>query len=143
MDAVALRAKTPKIAVAVTRRPLQKRLQDVAVAKSKTYESEYSVPRVNPISVEGAEDVYGAEGTSDPAVGGIPVADLQGWPMNRDYYQTHSGYVHPTETYYDSYNDFLPEYRFPYPWSPSYSPRDVYRGPDYTIQQTAPSGRLV
>ena len=109
----------------------------------QTYESEYSVPRVNPISVEGAEDVYGAEGTSDPAVGGIPVADLQGWPMNRDYYQTHSGYVHPTETYYDSYNDFLPEYRFPSPWSPSYSPRDVYRGPDYTIQQTAPSGRLV
>lgn len=109
----------------------------------QAYESEYSVPRVNPISVEGAEDVYGAEGTSDPAVGGIPVADLQGWPMNRDYYQTHSGYVHPTETYYDSYNDFLPEYRFPYPWSPSYSPRDVYRGPDYTIQQTAPSGRLV
>jgi len=109
----------------------------------QAYESEYSVPRVNPVSVEGAEDVYGAEGTSDPVVGGIPVADLSEWPMNRDYYQTHAGIGNPSETYYDSYNDFLPEYRFPAPWSPSYNPRDVYRGPDYTIQQTSTSGRLV
>jgi hypothetical protein len=109
----------------------------------QAYESEYSIPRVNPVAVEGAEDVYGAEGTSDPVVGGIPVADLGEWPINRDYYQTHAGLGHPTETYYDSYNDFLPEYRFPAPWSPSYNPRDVYRGPDYTIQQTASSGRLV
>ena len=110
---------------------------------TETYESEYSIPRVNPVAVEGAEDVYGAEGTSDPAVGGIPVSDLSGWPINRDYYQTHAGLAHPTETYYDSYNDFMPEYRFPAPWSPSYNPRDVYRGPDYTIQQTSTSGRLV
>jgi len=109
----------------------------------QAYESEYSIPRVNPVFVEGAEDVYGAEGTSDPAVGGIPVSDLGGWPINRNYYQTHAGLAHPTESYYDSYNDFMPEYRFPSPWSPSYNPRDVYRGPDYTIQQTAPSGRLV
>lgn len=110
---------------------------------TQVHESEYSIPRVNPVAVEGAEDVYGAEGTSDPAVGGIPVGDLDGWPINRDYYQTHAGLAHPTESYYDSYNDFLPEYRFPAPWSPSYNPRDVYRGPDYTIQQTSTSGRLV
>jgi len=110
---------------------------------TQVHESEYSIPRVNPVAVEGAEDVYGAEGTSDPAVGGIPVSDLDGWPVNRDYYQTHAGLAHPTESHYDSYNDFLPEYRFPSPWSPSYNPRDVYRGPDYTIQQTSSTGRLV
>ena len=78
-----------------------------------------------------------------PSSEGIPVADLGEWPINRDYYQTHAGLGHPTEAYYDSYNDFLPEYRFPAPWSPEYNPRDVYRGPDYTIQQTSTSGRLI
>ena len=111
-------------------------------SQTQVHESEYSIPRVNPVAVEGAEDVYGAEGTSDPAVGGIPVSDLGGWPINRDYYQTHAGLAHPTESYYDSYNDFMPEYRFPSPWSPSYNPRDVYRGPDYTVQQVSTGGRL-
>ena len=61
------------ITVAVIRRPPRWRL--LGAVGMETYQSEYSIPRVNPVAVEGAEDVYGAEGTSDPIVGGIPVAD--------------------------------------------------------------------
>ncbi len=122
---------------------------------TKEWESEYSLPRINPVSVEGAEDVYGAEGinpnsdysgwgivSNNPSVGGIPVQDLAGWPVDPVYYQTNASLGRITETYYDSYNDFMPEYRFPSPWSPQYNPRDPSRGPDFTVYHQTGGGRI-
>ena len=122
---------------------------------TQEWESEYSLPRINPVSVEGAEDVYGAEGinpcsdysgwgrvSNNPSVGGIPVQDLEGWPVDPVYYQTNASLGRITEEYYDSYNDFMPEYRFPAPWSPQYSPRDPSRGPDFTVYHQTDGGRI-
>ena len=37
---------------------------------------------------------------------------------------------------WDNANDYLPEYRYPFPWSPAYSPTDPSRSTDYRMIRT-------
>ena len=101
--------------------------------ETEEFNSEYSIARVNPVVVEGAQDVYGAEGVQLAARGIALNADT-GWtmPPSPVAYETPTGALtNVDEMFYDPMNDFMPEYRFPSPWSPSYNPRDSYRPADY------------
>jgi hypothetical protein len=83
--------------------------------------------RINPTVVEGAEDIMGAESFN------VEYRNLN--PLD---YQTPaafsevSGYA--SQPFWDQANDYLPEYRFPMPWSASYSPLSPYRPLDYQQQ---------
>jgi hypothetical protein len=102
--------------------------------KETEFHSEYSLERVNPIIVEGAEDVFGAETLENVApTRGINFygAEMQMPPIPQAY-QTPTGVTTSVDAmFYDPENDFMPEYRFPAPWSPSYNPRDSFRPADY------------
>lgn len=37
---------------------------------------------------------------------------------------------------WDNANDYMPEYRYPFPWSPAYLPTDPSRSTDYRMQRT-------
>lgn len=94
--------------------------QDMSGAKS-------DLSRLNPTTVEGAEDIMGAESF-----------DSQYYNLNPLDYQTPtafsevSGYA--SQPFWDQANDMLPEYRFPMPWSAAYSPLSPYRPADYQQQ---------
>jgi len=100
--------------------------------ETEAFDSEYSIHRVNPVVVEGAQDVYGAEGIISAR--GLSLNADSGWtmPPSPVAYETPTGAMtNVDEMFYDPMNDFMPEYRFPSPWSPSYNPRDSYRPADY------------
>jgi hypothetical protein len=79
--------------------------------------------RINPTVVEGAEDIMGAESYQN-----LNPLDYQTPAAFSDV----SGYA--SQPFWDQANDVLPEYRFPMPWSASYSPLSPYRPLDYQQQ---------
>lgn len=87
--------------------------QDVSGPKS-------DLDRINPTVVEGAEDIMGAESYQN---------------LNPLDYQTPSAFSqvsgYGSQQFWDQANDFLPEYRFPMPWSGNYNPVAPYRDDDY------------
>jgi len=119
--------------------------------------AETAVNHINPVEVHGAQDIYGAEAghgrvfgsrignyNYETLVGSPPLAV----PPNPRQYQTVSGLYHDTYMMdyngnlrpaygeiWDNWNDMLPEYRFPRPWSPSYNPRWAGRPQDYQVNQ--------
>lgn len=119
--------------------------------------AETAINHINPVEVHGAQDIYGAEAghgrvfgsrignyNYDTLVGSPPLVV----PPNPRQYQTVSGLYHDTYMMdyngnlrpaygeiWDNWNDMLPEYRFPRPWSPSYNPRWAGRPQDYQVNQ--------
>lgn len=90
------------------------------------------INHINPTEVEDAEDIYGAESVIFKA----PIR-VNYEIVNPQYYETPTGASDwPTMGNWDSYNDVLPEYRFPMPWSMSYDPTNPYRPSDYQSYQT-------
>ena len=91
--------------------------QDVSGPKSE-------LGRLNPTVVEGAEDLMGAESF-----------EAQYQNLNPLDYQTPSAFSqvsgYGSQQFWDQANDFLPEYRFPMPWSGNYNPVAPYRDDDY------------
>ncbi len=83
--------------------------------------------RINPTVVEGAEDIMGAE-SFDVEYRNLNPLDYQTPAAFSDV----SGYA--SQPFWDQANDYLPEYRFPMPWSASYSPLSPYRPLDYQQQ---------
>jgi len=83
--------------------------------------------RINPTVVEGAEDIMGAE-SFDVEYRNLNPLDYQTPAAFSDV----SGYA--SQPFWDQANDVLPEYRFPMPWSASYSPLSPYRPLDYQQQ---------
>ena len=85
--------------------------------------------RINPTVVEGAEDIMGAESfESSQKYQNLNPLDYQTPAAFSDV----SGYA--SQPFWDQANDVLPEYRFPMPWSASYSPLSPYRPLDYQQQ---------
>ena len=102
-----------------------------------------SVNHLNPTEVHGAQDIMGAESAHGRVFGSrigaynynVPVGSPAfAVPPNPRSYQTPSGLYHDTYmmdyngdlrpaygAVWDNWNDTLPEYRFPRPWSPAFT----------------------